>query len=416
MKLTKNLEAEILRVYNAYWDGYLRGDVESMISLLDSGYTQVGSAETEVFSSKKDAVKFLNDTIDQVAGKLEMRNRSTELEQRGNLILIHELCDVYVLADAEWIFYSRFRASTLMRRARGGWKILHQHSSFPDARTGGGENIATEKIAAENLELREAVKRRTIELEQKNRELETEAALERVRAVAMGMKEPADMLDVCRTISDQLQLLNVKNIRNVQTAILNDDKGTYLNYEYFAQYKTTSILEIVTKLHPKVEEFASEIRKARDAFFTTSFEGTALKEWIEYRKQTNQNADPILEKAASVHYYFYSVGPARWVSRRILRSARKKSMCSNASAMCLIWPIGGSWTYSRPKHRHGKQRSKRRSSAPAPGACSCSIRMSWMASHGSSTNNCCCLVSIPNSLLFGCLMKINRSTCFGLHG
>lgn len=309
MKLTKNLEAEILRVYNAYWDGYLRGDVESMISLLDSGYTQVGSAETEVFSSKKDAVKFLNDTIDQVAGKLEMRNRSTELEQRGNLILIHELCDVYVLADAEWIFYSRFRASTLMRRARGGWKILHQHSSFPDARTGEGENIATEKIAAENLELREAVKRRTIELEQKNRELETEAALERVRAVAMGMKEPADMLDVCRTISDQLQLLNVKNIRNVQTAILNDDKGTYLNYEYFAQYKTTSILEIVTKLHPKVEEFASEIRKARDAFFTTSFEGTALKEWIEYRKQTNQNADPILEKAASVHYYFYSVGP-----------------------------------------------------------------------------------------------------------
>ena len=55
------------------------------------------------------------------------------------------------------------------------------------------------------------------ELEQKrkavdaqNRELEVEAALERVRTVAMSMTEPADMLDVCRIISEQLTLLGIK--------------------------------------------------------------------------------------------------------------------------------------------------------------------------------------------------------------
>jgi hypothetical protein len=86
-------------------------------------------------------------------------------------------------------------------------------------------------------------------------------------------------------------------------------KGTYLNYEFFTQYNTTSILEIESKLHPKVLEFVKSIKKSKDAFFSTEFKGKDLEEWIAYRRKTNQNADPILEKAKSVHYYFYSIGP-----------------------------------------------------------------------------------------------------------
>jgi len=162
MKLTKKLETEILQAYNAYWENYLKGNVEAMDVLLAEGYSQVGSAETEVFSNKQDAVKFLYDTIDQVSGKLEMRNRSTRLEKQDNLILIHELCDIFVLTDDKWVFYAKARVSTLMQQKKEGWKIIHQHSSFPDARTGEGENIPIDKIAEENRELREAVKRRTV--------------------------------------------------------------------------------------------------------------------------------------------------------------------------------------------------------------------------------------------------------------
>jgi hypothetical protein len=60
------------------------------------------------------------------------------------------------------------------------------------------------------------VKRRTAELEKaKTVELAIEAALEKVRAVAMGMKKPEDMLDVCRIISDQLQQFGVEKIENI---------------------------------------------------------------------------------------------------------------------------------------------------------------------------------------------------------
>ena len=150
MKLTKKQEQEIMQVYEAYWAEYLNGNVKGIVPLLDASYTQVGSAESEVFSSKKEAVQFLVDTIDQVSGKLEMRNRSTKLELQDHLILIHELCDLYALADKKWVFYSKFRASTLLQEKKEGWRITHQHSSFPDTKTEEGQNVAIDKIAEEN--------------------------------------------------------------------------------------------------------------------------------------------------------------------------------------------------------------------------------------------------------------------------
>src|SRR6188768_3227021 len=96
------------------------------------------------------------------------------------------------------------------------------------------------EITAFKLDRTEKVKHTTAvlleetieELEQKrkavegqNRELEIESSLERVRTVAMSMNKADDMLDVCRTISHELELLAVKEIRNVQTAIFYEAKG-----------------------------------------------------------------------------------------------------------------------------------------------------------------------------------------------
>jgi signal transduction histidine kinase/ketosteroid isomerase-like protein len=310
MKLTKKIEAEILKVYHTYWDSYLKGDVEIMHPLLTDEYTQVGSAEGEVFSNKKDAVQFLYDTIDQVAGKLEMRNRKTILEQLEDAVLLHEFCDLYALANNNWIFYSKFRASTLMRQKKEGWKIIHQHSSFPDTKAEDGQNIAIDKIAAENLELRDAVKRRTIELENKNRELEIETSLEKVRAVAMGMKKPDDVLDVCKNISQQLQSLDVKEIRNVQTAIFYEEKGTYMNYEYYAKHDKTLITETVYTDHEIAKAFAAKMLKGKGEISVTLIKGEEkVREWFSYQKTTNVFIDTFLETASSLNYYWFSLGP-----------------------------------------------------------------------------------------------------------
>ncbi len=209
MELTSEKEQQLTLVYEAYWAQYLKGNVQAMEVLLDESYTQVGSAESEVFTTKKQAVQFLKDTIDEVAGKLEMRNRITQREQQDTIVIVHERCDLYVLDGQQWVFYSKFRATTLLTERKDGWKIIHQHSSFPDSKTEDGQNLAIDKIAEENRELREAVKRRTVELEQKNKELAIEASLERVRARAMAMQNSDELSELVDTVFKELTKLDL---------------------------------------------------------------------------------------------------------------------------------------------------------------------------------------------------------------
>src|ERR1700761_926371 len=78
---------------------------------------------------------------------------------------------------------------------------------------------------------------------EKERELKIESSLEKVRVMALAMKDRDDMLKICKAISIQLTSLGVKEIRNVQTAILYKEKGTYMNYEYYAKHRKTIITE-----------------------------------------------------------------------------------------------------------------------------------------------------------------------------
>src|SRR5947207_10939305 len=145
------------------------------------------------------------------------------------------------------------------------------------------------------------------ELSVKNKELEIETALEKVRAIAMGMKEPAEMLGVCKTISQQLQSLGVKEIRNVQTAIFYESKGTYMNYEYYAKHRKTIITETSYTNHKIHKEFAAQMLKGKGEFFITHIKGKKVKEWIAYQKTTNVFIDRFLQKAGSLSYYWHSL-------------------------------------------------------------------------------------------------------------
>jgi signal transduction histidine kinase len=146
-------------------------------------------------------------------------------------------------------------------------------------------------------------------VEEKNKELEIESALERVRSVAMGMKRPEDMLDVCRIISEQLELLQVKDIRNVQTAIFDEAKHIYMNYEYYRLHNKTFITEVDYTLHHVQLAFANQMLKGEGSFFTTTLTDTKLNEFIEHQKASPEFVDPFLFQAKSLTWYWYSLGP-----------------------------------------------------------------------------------------------------------
>src|SRR6476620_1911885 len=157
--------------------------------------------------------------------------------------------------------------------------------------------------------LLKAVQKAESELEHKDHELEIEASLERVRVVAMNMKKPDDMLGVCQIISEQLELLGIKEIRNVQTAIFYESKGTYINYEYYRLHDKSLITEVDYLNNEFISTFASKMMKGPGEFFTESFKEKALKTWIEYQKTTSQFADTYLNTATTLNYYWFSLGP-----------------------------------------------------------------------------------------------------------
>ena len=309
MKLTKKLEAEILKAYHATMDANFSGDIKTFASFLDNNVTVFGSARGEVFTTKNEAVKYYQAYADQVTGKTELRNRKIGIKSIGDAVVINEQCDMYFLAEGAWMFYGHTRITGIFEQKGNDWKIVHMHGSFPDSRTEEGEQIATEKIKTENLQLREAVQRRTVELESKNKELQIEAALERVRTVAMAMKKADDMLHICKTIAQQMKQLGVNEIRNVQTAIFYESRGTYMNYEYYAKHDKTFITDVDYKNHKIQKTFATKMMKGANEEVLEHLKGKKLHDWFAYQKTTNQFADKYLLTADSLNYYWYSLGP-----------------------------------------------------------------------------------------------------------
>jgi len=307
MKLTKKLEAEIRKLYEVYWNSYINGDLETYASLLDEEFKFIGSTEAEPLLNKKDSIKLLDAVKEQMAGKAEFRNRNIKVELIDELILVSELCDGYILIGTEWNFYSRFRLSSLLKKKRNKWKFIHQHVSMPDSKAQEGEAYGLEQIRTENIQLRDAVKRRTVELENKNRELEIETALERVRAVAMAMRKPEDLPGIGETLFKELKSLGFTELRNTEIIIISDVKETLTSY-YYSDYGVTGVVEVDYKSNPKVQSWVNQLKKANDAFAEVVITEKEIKAWRKYREEVGHLPDPKLNKAKKVYYYSYSIG------------------------------------------------------------------------------------------------------------
>jgi hypothetical protein len=309
MKITKKLEAELKQLIETYWDSYAKGDLQKWSSFLPDNYRNIGTTQEEIWNSKEEIVNYTKAVIGQMVGNFEFKRAQFQIIPYDQNIMIHEFGDIYIKMEDNWIFYSKIRMSSLLQKTKTGWQIIHQHGSYPDSKTVEGEAFAFDVIKTENVKLREAVKLRTLELEQKNRELEIETALEKVRTKALAMREPAGMLDVCKTISLQLQSLGVKEIRNVQTAIFYKHLGTYMNYEYYAKHKKTFITETVYTNNEIHKAFATKMLRGKGETFISHIKGDEVKDWLAYQKTTNVFIDKFLEAASSLNYYWFSLGP-----------------------------------------------------------------------------------------------------------
>jgi signal transduction histidine kinase len=225
MELTKELQSDIEEVYEALWDGLFNADIEKYTSALDDNYRLIGTTGSEFFYSREEAVDFLKLTGEQLVGNIERRKSQVKIEKIENLILILEKFDAYVKTDNEWIFYSNVRVSTWMQQLSSGWKIVQQHFSVPDSKADEGQTIGLEKITKENIELRDAIKRRTIELENKNQELEVALAqLKATQTQLIHSEKMASLGELTAGIAHEIQnpLNFVNNFSEVNIELMEE--------------------------------------------------------------------------------------------------------------------------------------------------------------------------------------------------
>jgi len=307
MEITKKIKAEIIFVMNDYWDSYLKGNLDHWANYLVNDYINIGSTEVEIWNSKKEIFDYTTSVIDQMVGFTQLRNKKTEIFPYDPYVMVHEYLDIYIKIDEKWTFYSKLRLSSLIQKLDTTWKILHQHGSYPDSKVMDGEFFAFDTLKSENLKLQEAIKNRTIELEHKNRELEIETALERVRTVAMSMNKSEDLLSICEVSFFEFQKLGIENLRNAIIHIPNDEKKYFMDYD-FSESMGSAITKINYESHPIVADYLKKIKSAEDAFYEVVIKDDQLSEWNDFRKNTGQHDDPSLNSSAELHYYVFSIG------------------------------------------------------------------------------------------------------------
>lgn len=176
MNPNKQQEEEIKLFLTEYWNSYLRGDLETFASFLADEYKNIGGTLQEIFHNKKEMMAYTKAVNYQMVGTVAMRNKEVRIFPLDPYIMAHEYLDLYIKPAEEWVFYGKLRLSNILQKIDGQWKVLHQHGSFPDAKAEEGESIGFKKVSKENQELKDAIKRRTVELENKTRELELSMA------------------------------------------------------------------------------------------------------------------------------------------------------------------------------------------------------------------------------------------------
>ncbi|WP_194775896.1 nuclear transport factor 2 family protein [Pararhodonellum marinum] len=268
------------QVYELYWDSYLKGDKDTFVSTLDEVFEMNGAPKSEVCEHNFQGLGFLKAQIQGALEKLEMRNREINLVPINSLFLVRECCEIHVLRAETWSFHSKIRISSLIRETASGWKMVQQNVSFPQLSNEDGETKASEILSAENKKLTNLLQRQTTELEQKKRELEIEAALEKVRGRTMVMQDSDELENVATLLFQQVRELGIETWTT--------------GFNVWNEYDT-AYTDFVTNpeggfIKPYVVDLTQfqtfiEIREAKlrgEDFFVRLEEGDAIKETYEH--------------------------------------------------------------------------------------------------------------------------------------
>ncbi len=300
----KKLEETYERILNV---GFCTVPYEDLSEIIVPDPMVYGTAKDERILSFDGVEALFRSQYEQIGNMKPVYDRkriALRLSNGGNnAFIIEEL--TFTLSSDEEIHTIFLRATCVMEYLDNQWKLTHWHSSTPVDTENDPWHM--EEWKREKEKLQQLVDQQTADLQIKNRELEIEAALERVRSVALSLTKSEQMLDVAESLYNELYSLGFKKIRNALIDIQNEDKNTFMDYDYSPEMgKTITLMSYDDD--PILEEQRDELKNKEDGFFEIILEGQKLQDLINLRIKNGEEEDLRLLETDQLTYNMYSFG------------------------------------------------------------------------------------------------------------
>jgi len=290
--------------------GFGRGALEDSPKFIDKDVMGYGTALDEKIMSYDDFEGLIKAQRKQANKFNEFIYQSNPVLKRlfnkGNSALIVDEIDLTTVIDGEKNKMT-VRMSTVLEYQNDSWVIVHWHGSLAEHISGGEDPWHVEEWKQKAEELERMVEEKTADLLIKNRELEIETSLERVRTVAMGMARSEDLLDICEVSYNEFEKLGFTSLRAVLIHIHDDESRSFTDYDYCKLFGG-QIANLNYDSHPLVVKFLKQTKSSKDAFAEAVFSGEELESWKKIRLETGQKDDPRLNNIEALYYYGYSIG------------------------------------------------------------------------------------------------------------
>jgi hypothetical protein len=215
MKLTKQIKADLAKAYQCAMDVSLL-DMKAPLRYLNqyiaeniSGY---GTAADEKIQSREDYRKMVMAGRQQSKGMLFNAKLITPYRPKfidGTTVQFRDEAVVQI-GDKKNKHSLHLLFSTLFKYQYGKWEMVMFHGSMPDAGSSSADTFHVTEAEKKLKELEQIVAERTADLKEKNRELEIEASLDRVRAAAMAMKQSNEIGHLIHHLYGELTKLDAR--------------------------------------------------------------------------------------------------------------------------------------------------------------------------------------------------------------
>jgi len=165
LKSEEVTKAEIMQVHDLFWEALGNRDIETRFSCCADNVTFIGTGLNEKAANKEEYIAINKRGIEQYPHKFEINFLWKRVSFLDDL--------AWVETEVEWeinldgiIEKEIVRATVVLKKTDGLWKIVHVHGSVPDFRYIGQNYMSNAESQRKNRELEMEVYKRTKELNQ----------------------------------------------------------------------------------------------------------------------------------------------------------------------------------------------------------------------------------------------------------